>query len=100
MDAERKLAELWAEDAPPARDPAFNMRVLAQLERRRLQSDVADAGILLVVGGVLAWLLAPTLENMLNGGDSAGFGATALLLTLSVVGGIWLAAAAARATEA
>jgi len=95
MNAERKLAVLWAEGEPPARDPAFSYAVAARIERRRMWGELLDLAPLVVALGVLAWALAPTVETML-GGDPVGLGATVFLTAASVLAGIWLAMAGLR----
>jgi hypothetical protein len=96
MDAEQKLAALWAEAEPPARDPAFAIAVIARIERRRLWGELLDLAPLVVALGVLAWALAPRVETMLRG-DLAGLGAGAFLAAASVLAGIWLVVGALRA---
>ena len=96
MDAEQKLAGLWAEGQPPIRDPAFAFAVMARIERRRMWGEIFDLAPLVVALGVLAWALAPTAEALLKGG-LAELGTTSFLMALSVLLGIWLAMAGSRA---
>jgi hypothetical protein len=95
MDAEQKLAALWAEAQPPARDAAFAVAVVSRIERRTLWSELLDIAPLVVALGVLAWALAPPLETVLSG-DIMGIGATAFLMVASVLAGIWLAVSSLR----
>ena len=40
MDADDRLKTLFAQDEPPARDPAFSAAVMAEIARRRFLDDV------------------------------------------------------------
>jgi hypothetical protein len=57
-----KLTALLAADAPPASDPRFVVAVMARIEQRRFQRELAMTAGLTVCAMVLAGLLAPSLE--------------------------------------
>ena len=62
MDADdARLKALFAEDEPPARDPVFSASVMEQIARRRFVTEVAGLSAVTVAGGVVLWLLWPTL---------------------------------------
>lgn len=58
------LAELWAADEPPERDPAFVIAAMERVERRRLWMRLLVLLVLTLVGGVVSWALAPMLAMM------------------------------------
>jgi hypothetical protein len=63
-DPEVLLADLWAQDEPPERDPAFVLEAMAHIERRRLwQSIAALAGAAAMISLVL-WALAPVIAEL------------------------------------
>ncbi|MBW8814371.1 MAG: hypothetical protein JF588_13165 [Caulobacterales bacterium] len=64
-DADARLRALFAEDEPPARDPAFVAAVAHRLERRRLAQDVAWLAAAAAVGGLVLWALWPGLQPLL-----------------------------------
>jgi hypothetical protein len=64
-DADDRLAALFAEDEPPARDPAFSAAVMQEIARRRFQTDVALLSGAAAIGGVVLWVLWPTLAPAL-----------------------------------
>lgn len=58
------LRNLVAADAPPARDPAFELAVMARIERRQFHHALLQyAGISLVLALVLAFA-APMLQQI------------------------------------
>lgn len=61
MTDDARLSALWALDEPPARDPGFEVAVMARILRRRLWGDIA-ALVPVVVGlSIVAWVLAPVV---------------------------------------
>jgi hypothetical protein len=94
MDAEAKLAALWAEDRPPARDPLFAIAVMERMERRRLWwrflTELVPTVVLLAVAG---WALAPAITDLVTviAAGAADVTTTGLAVALSVMLGVWLA---------
>lgn len=60
-DPDRLLADLWAQDEPPARDSAFVIAVMERAARRRLWLDIAAMVPFFVAAGVAMWAIAPAL---------------------------------------
>jgi hypothetical protein len=85
MDADDRLKALFAEDEPPARDPAFSAAVMAEIARRRFLGDLSLLAAATAAGGFLLWAVWPSLEPALTG-LSQGLA--------PVVGGLTLALAA------
>lgn len=71
MTPDEKLTALWAEAAPSAHDAAFTIAVMERLEQRRMLRQALDLAPLAIVGTVLAWALAPALEQVVLNLDSA-----------------------------
>lgn len=65
-DADDRLKALFAQDEPPARDPAFSTAVMEEIARRRFLADVALLGAAAAAGGFVLWALWPTLSPMLT----------------------------------
>jgi hypothetical protein len=65
-DADARLKALFAEDDPPARDPAFSTAVMAEVARRRFIADMGLLGIAAAAGGFVLWALWPTLSPMIT----------------------------------
>lgn len=63
--ADDRLRSLFAEDAPPVRDPAFSAEVMAAVARRRFVSDMISLAGLAVLGGLLLWAFWPLVAPML-----------------------------------
>jgi len=99
MDAETKLAAAWAADLPPAHDPNFTLAVMERVERRRMWRQLLDLAPLVVVAGVLAWALAPTIETLFAAGleDANQLATTGFLMVASLFLGVWLAMGGSRA---
>jgi len=60
-EIDRRLNDIFAADAPPARDPAFVFGVLQAEERRRLGLSVLLQAAAAVTGGALLWAALPWL---------------------------------------
>jgi hypothetical protein len=58
-EADRRLKDIFAADAPPARDPAFIFAMLQTHERRRLREEVALHAGGALAGGALLWAALP-----------------------------------------
>ncbi|MEW5686941.1 MAG: hypothetical protein AB1942_18640 [Pseudomonadota bacterium] len=87
--ADDRLAALFAEDAPPARDPAFTAEVMAAVARRRLWSDLAGLAVAALIGGLVIWALWPLLGPAIVAA-SAGLAPIAAALTVALLA--WLVA--------
>ncbi len=87
MVDEGRLAALWALDEPPARDPAFELAVMARLLRRRLWVDIATLAPIIVGAGIVLWTLTPLLGSL----DQFAMADTETLVGLAVSLGIALA---------
>lgn len=87
-DPERLLAELWALDEPPERDPGFVIMAMERIERQRLLMGVFALVPATLLVGLLSWALAPVIAVAaqavhLDGGmigPLAAAGVTALFL--------------------
>ena len=99
MDAEAKLAALWNEANPPARDPAFALAVMERVERRRMWLQLLERVPLVSVVGVLAWAFAPAVETVVVAGseDLGQIASTGVAVALSLLTGVWLAMGSWRA---
>lgn len=60
-DADRLLAELWAQDELPARDPAFLLAAMERIERRQFLTGVLALAPVAAVASLLLWALAPVI---------------------------------------
>lgn len=56
-----RLAALFAQDLPPARDPVFSARVLEAAARRRFLRDLGAAALASLGGAALLAMLGPVL---------------------------------------
>lgn len=78
-----QLAALFAQDAPPARDPAFSAAVLETLARRRFQRElafVAAVSLAAAAGLAVLWpVIQPTLRLL-----AQGLGPTAVSLAVAL----------------
>lgn len=59
------LKALFAEDEPPARDPAFSAAVMAEVIRRRFIVDMALLATAATAGAFLLWALWPALQPLI-----------------------------------
>lgn len=81
-DADDRLRALFAEDAPPARDPAFSTAVMEEIARRRFIGDLALLATVTTAGAFVLWALWPVLSPL--GADlSRGLMPVAACLTLA-----------------
>ena len=98
MTPDEKLTALWSEAAPAAHDAAFTIAVMERLERRQMRRELIDLVPWAIVVTVLAWALAPAVEQVFLGLDSAAqLAAAGTIVTAAILGGIWLALGASRA---
>jgi hypothetical protein len=65
-DADDRLRSLFAQDEPPARDPAFSAAVMEEIARRRFLADVGLLSGVTVAGGLVLWSLWPSLAPVLT----------------------------------
>ncbi|RZJ29398.1 MAG: hypothetical protein EON85_07040 [Brevundimonas sp.] len=64
MTPEQKLAALFAAEAPPRRDYAFEADVAERVARRRAWLTVAAMLPWLVVSAIVLWALRPVIETL------------------------------------
>jgi hypothetical protein len=77
------LKSLFAEDEPPARDPAFSAAVMEKVARRRLLLDVAQLTGVTALGGLVLWAVRPALQPLMVDAG-AGLAPVAAAVTLAV----------------
>ncbi len=63
-ESERLLAELWAADAPPARDATFSLTVMQEVAKRRFRLGLARLAVMTLAGGAVVWALAPSADTL------------------------------------
>ena len=97
-DADDRLRALFAEDAPPARDPVFSTAVMEEIVRRRFIGDVALLAVTATAGGFVLWALWPVLSPL--GADlSRGLMPVGACLTLAAAAVMLLDARVALSDE-
>jgi hypothetical protein len=84
LAADHRLKALFAEDEPPARDPAFSTAVMAEIVRRQFLEDVAKLVGVSLIGGMVLWLLWPSLTPVVTS-LSQGLAPVAACLTLAAI---------------
>jgi hypothetical protein len=62
-ESDLRLARAFALDAPPPRDPAFTLQVMAKVARRKLAFDMARAAMVTAFGALLLWALWPVIAR-------------------------------------
>ena len=77
------LAALFAQDLPPARDPAFSAAVLEAVARRRFQRELAFVAAVSLTGAAALAVLWPVLQPALHL-LARDLGPTALALAAAV----------------
>ena len=65
-DPETRLAALWAEDEPPARDMGFEVAVTERIVRRRWLQTVLELCVLALAGFAVGWAAWPVVAADLN----------------------------------
>ncbi len=95
MTPEQKMAALFAADAPPARDFAFEVRTAQRIAARRLWARIAAMLPLTVAAAAGLWGLQPLWPEAARMLDQAGAATPDLLPALVVAGvtgatAIWL----------
>jgi len=84
MNADDRLKALFARDEPPARDLTFSTAVMAEIARRRFMQDVALLSGATLIGGMVLWLLWPSLTPVVTE-LSQGLAPVAACLTLAAI---------------
>lgn len=64
MTPEQKLAALFAAEAPPRRDYAFEVDVAQRIARRRAWMTIAALVPWLIVAAIVLWALQPVLATL------------------------------------
>src|SRR6478672_7702531 len=82
LSADDRLKVLFAQDEPPARDLTFSTAVMAEIARRRFLQDVALLTGATMIGGMVLWLLWPSLSPVVTQ-LSQGLAPVAACLTLA-----------------
>jgi hypothetical protein len=87
--ADDRLKALFAEDEPPARDPAFSAAVMERMARRRWLQDLGLLAGVSAVGGVALWGFWPLIHPALTSvsGELAP-AVVALVVALSALGAL------------
>jgi hypothetical protein len=84
LAADARLKALFAGDEPPARDPLFSAAVMEEIVRRRFIEDVAGLIGVTTIGGMILWLLWPSLTPVVAS-LSQGLAPLAACLTLAAI---------------
>jgi hypothetical protein len=63
-DPDTLLAGLWAEDEPPARDPAFVAATMQAAARRRFRRQLLALAPTTVAAAAVAWSAAPFVTRI------------------------------------
>ena len=90
-EPDRRIAELFAADEPPARDTAFVLLVIERVERARLWLNLAWLALLTIAGGSTLWVLAPLFTPALA--DTAAVLAPVMLPVTAagvLAGAVWM----------
>ncbi|HWE46765.1 MAG TPA: hypothetical protein VG407_12130 [Caulobacteraceae bacterium] len=61
--ADLRLAQVFALDVPPPRDPAFTLQVMARVAQRKLAFDVARGAVATAFAALFLWALWPVLSK-------------------------------------
>jgi len=86
MTPEQKMAALFAAEAPPARDFAFEARMVQRIATRRFQARIAAMVPLAVAAAAGLWGLQPLWPEAARMLEQAGSATPDLLPVLAVVG--------------
>lgn len=90
---EDRLAALFAEQAPPLRDPVFTAAVMERAARRRALARVGSAVPWAIAGGLVLWSVQPVLSHSAEALAAALAPAAAVLgfTAVAVVAGLMTA---------
>jgi hypothetical protein len=80
---ENRLAALMASDAPPARDAAFELAVMAGIERKRFRDELIGNAAIAALAGIVLFALAAPLAGLMQG--VSGNMVAAVTVTLGVL---------------
>ncbi len=64
---EKDLTALLAADAPPARDAAFALAVMARIERRRYRDELVSNAAMACLAALLLFALAAPVTELMQG---------------------------------
>ncbi|MEE2567159.1 hypothetical protein [Hyphobacterium marinum] len=64
MTTDDTLAAFFAQDEPPARDPAFVLGVAEAIAAQDFRRDIVRRGALAIAVGAIAWTLAPLVPDL------------------------------------
>lgn len=92
MTPEQKLAALFAAEAPPARDYAFQVAVAQRIAARRAWLTVAALAPWAIAAAAVLWALAPLAGDLAEAAAPLvqSLGATLTLAALSAAAALWL----------
>lgn len=63
--ADERLRALFAQDEPPARDPAFSAELIERMARHRCLQDVGFLAVLSALGAAVLWGVWPVAQPAL-----------------------------------
>ena len=81
MSTENQIAQLLADDAPPARDFAFEIAVAKRIERRRLIRELA----LIICGGVGSAVVLAQVMPFLEASWASYFSGSGIVVAISIL---------------
>jgi hypothetical protein len=85
MDAaEKALTALLAADAPPARDAAFALAVMARIEKAQFRDELVRNGAIAALAGLALFAFAPQLAGAMQ-----GLGTSLLPVAVVTFAAIW-----------
>lgn len=92
MTPEQKLAALFAAEAPPARDYAFQVGVAQRIAARRAWLTVAALAPWAIAATAILWAFAPLAAGLAEGAEPLlqPLGAIVTLVAVSVAAALWL----------
>jgi hypothetical protein len=88
--ADLRLAQAFALDAPPPRDPDFTLQVMARVAQRRLAFDIARGAAGAALAALFLWALWPVLAKAFDSiavetWQAMGPAAAALVVVASIL---------------
>lgn len=89
--ADDRLKALFAQDEPPARDPAFSAALMERMARRRCLQDLGVLALVSVLGAVGLWgiwpVIGPAMTAISGQLAPAAFALAIALSAVAVLGG-------------